>query len=268
MGEPIRFVWADGQLLPADALAVRADDRAFTIGLGCYTTLRVERGALRYLERSVARLARDAATLGLPAVDPAAVRHGLGELARACFGQGPGIVRAQASGDGSGGPHLVCTARPVGAERACWSAATAPHAHEGPGPFAGVKLSGHPLLARVRAWLGEEGVDEALLFDAHGLLVEGSRTNLVAVDAEGQVRTPPLARGGCAGVAREILAARVPELVEADVARDEIGAMRELIAINSVRGARPVISFDGAPVGDGEPGPVAARLQQALAQEP
>jgi len=77
---------------------------------------------------------------------------------------------------------------------------------------------------------------------------------------------PPLARGAVRGVALEAaLAAGVP-LAPRDVTRADCRALRELVATNAVRGARPIVALDSAPVGDGRPGPLAAALAAALAR--
>jgi D-alanine transaminase len=44
----------------------------------------------------------------------------------------------------------------------------------------------------------------------------------------------------------------------------ELAAAEEVFTTSSVREVMPVVSLDDAPVGDGTPGPVAARLQEAL----
>ena len=51
-----------------------------------------------------------------------------------------------------------------------------------------------------------------------------------------------------------------------NISASEVSRCRELIALNSVRGARPVLELDGKPVGDGRPGPRAAELDSILAK--
>ncbi|MDJ0787187.1 MAG: aminotransferase class IV [Myxococcota bacterium] len=258
------FVWTDGELRDRGEAVVRADDGAFRAGVGCYTTARFEAGGLRHAGPVAERLVRDAERLGLPAIDPERVSQGLLELARACFGERPGIVRMQASADGAGRTRLVATARPIGPEPATWRVRTAPWRHEGPGPFSGVKLTGHPLMEHVRSWLRGEGrAEEGLLFDESGHLVEGSRSTPVVHTADGRWITPPLARGGVAGVARALVLAASEEVHEADASAEQLAACRELVMVNSVRGARPVAVLDGAPMESG--GPLLGHLSEALA---
>jgi branched-subunit amino acid aminotransferase/4-amino-4-deoxychorismate lyase len=212
------------------------------------------------LERHVARLVRDARLAGLGALDADACRRAFEAAARAHFPHAEGVLRLEAHP----GARLAATPRALGAEPARWRARSADAVHPGPGAAPGVKWLDDPFWEPIRAATRAAGTDEALVFDAAGRLVEGARTSLVVVLAGGRAVTPPLARGGVAGVARAAALAALPELAEADVARDEVARAHELVALNAVRGARPIVALDGAPVGNGEPGAWAARLAQAL----
>ena len=257
-------IWVDGELVDAGTAAVRADDSAFSSGRGCYTAGRFAGGGVRFGGRVVRRLARDARTLDLGEVDEALCLAGMVALGKAHFGDGEGVVRLQASRDGAGALHLVGVARAVGPEPAEWRAVSPPFPHEGPAPYAGAKVTNHLLFAMAREQAVRAGVDEAALFDGEGFLIEGARSNFVLALGNGSLATPSLRRGGVAGVAREILLERLPEIAEVELHRGTLGAVHELIAVNAVRGARPVIELDGRPVGDGRPGPAARRLDETL----
>lgn len=216
-----------------------------------------------YLERHVARIARDAALLGLGAVDPDACRERLRAEASRAFPDGEGIVRLEARAGADGRVALQAKARPLDADPPWWRAVVAREPHPGPTPWSVAKAIERGVYERALA--AAVGVDEALLVDAHGFLVEGARTSLVVVLASGALATPPLARGGQAGIARGILLERMPELAEADVALAALAEARELVAVNAVRGARPIVALDGRPVSAGAPGPWLERLARALA---
>jgi branched-chain amino acid aminotransferase len=161
--------------------------------------------------------------------------------------------------------RLLGLPRELGREPAAWAAHTSAVVHEGPGPFAGAKLAAHPRAEAARAAARAAGCDEALLYDAAGRLVEGARTALVAVLADGRVATPSEARGGVASLALAVARDGGFAAPGADLDRAEIAGARELVALNAVRGAVPIVRLDGAPVGTGEPGPVAAALRAVLA---
>ena len=107
------------------------------------------------------------------------------------------------------------------------------------------------------------GAQEALLFDGEERLVEGARTNVIVASERGDLLTPPLARGGVAGIARAIALERVPELREGDVAAEDLFGAREVVVVNAVRGARSIATLDGRPIGDPQR-PLHAQLAEAL----
>jgi len=250
-----RLCWVDGSWRPIDAPVVAASDSAFCSGRGCYTTARIRSGRPRFAQQHAMRLVRDARRLGLGEVDPRQVVRALEESGRACFGdETDGIVRVQASRDAQGRPHLTALPRALGSEPVRWTACISALTHEGKQPWSGVKVSNHLLYAQAA------GVDEALLLDREGYLVEGSRSNVVVVTADGETVTPDLSRGGVTGVGLQILAERAPKIRIRHVSGSELTGAIELIAVNAVRGPRPIIALDGRPVGDGRTGSVAKHL--------
>jgi len=247
-------LWIDGGLRRGKV------DPPAQAGPACYTTGRYVGGGILHGAQVAARLARDARALQLGLVDRAAVLRALVELGTACFGaSGEGVVRMQAS-PGLPRARLLGTARPLGPEPEVWRAICTDLLHPGPGEAPGVKREGCDVLARARAAAERAEVQEALLFDAEGILVEGSRTNLLVVGAEDEIATPPRARGPVTGVGLQVLRSRLPGIADARLDRPALGKARELIAINAVRGPRPIVRVDGRPVGDGRPGPVHRRL--------
>jgi branched-subunit amino acid aminotransferase/4-amino-4-deoxychorismate lyase len=222
------------------------------------------RGAVRHLERHVDRIVRDAALLGLGALAPDAARAALLQLARRAFPDAEGVIRIEARAGDGGAPELVATSRPLGLEPAAWRAIVAREPHPGPSPWSRAKTVARESCERALAEAGAAGAEEALLADADRFVVEGARTSLAVVLASGALVTPPLARGGQAGIARALLLERVAEAREADVPLAALADARELVALNAVRGACPVLALDGRPVGGGRPGPWAERLAAVL----
>jgi len=255
--------WSDGSLRPLSQVSVGADDSAYTEGRGCFTTARATRGAVRFEARHVRRLVRDARLLGFGPLDPHEVQRALAELAKAAFADADGVVRLQASRDAAGAVHLVGVTRPLGHDPPQWRAIRAPGPHDGGVLPGGPKLSNRLALALAAEAAQRAGAQEALLFDRAERLVEGAYTNLIVVTQAGDIVTPPLERGAVAGIAREIALERLSDLRERDVAAADLDDAREIIAVNAVRGARPITRLDARPVGDAK-GPVCARLVRAL----
>lgn len=261
--------WVDGALVDREAPALAATDSAFATGRGCYTTARVHAGRVRFAARHAARLVRDARRLGIGDLDAGLVREGLAATARAAFGRddgGDGIVRIQASRDGDGRVHLAAVPRHPGPEPDAWSAGIAPFPHEGPMPWSGAKVSNHLLFAMAADWARSRELDEAILLDREGYAVEGARSNLLCVADDGVPTTPDLARGGVAGVGLEVLRERT-EIRARHLSVADLRAAREIVAVNAIRGPRPVTRLDGRPIGDGAAGPVAHRLQTVFEQD-
>lgn len=258
--------WLDGRLVDEDdpTLASSAD-AGHASDPSCYTSARVTAGRALHPDHHARRLQRDARAIGLGEFDPSLVVHACRDLGRAVFADGTGIVRIEARrGSGGEGVSLHATARQIGVERDRWSALTAPIVHHGPRTFAGAKLMHCGLYEEARAIAANAGVDETLLFDEAGRLVEGARTNLLIVDARGRLASPDLALGAVAGVALEIVSECAPELTIAAIHPGDVANARELIALNAVRGARPITQLDGRRVGSGGPGPWVVRLDELL----
>lgn len=263
--------WLDGRLL--DSRSMDASDPTFAASapsahsnsLSCYTTARVTAGRALHLEHHVHRLQRDARSLGLGEFDPSLISRACEELGRAVFGDESGIVRIEARrGSDPERASLHATTRPIGLEKDTWSALTAPTAHHGPLGYRGAKIMNNQLYEEARIFSAAARVDEALLFDAAGLLVEGARTNLLIVSADGRLASPDLALGAVAGIALEIVSQHVPDLTIAEIRADDVANARELIALNAVRGACPITQVDGRAICASKPGPWAERLDSLL----
>lgn len=262
--------WVDGRVLAhAEALS-RIDDSTSVEGRGHYTTARVRSGSVLWIERHVARLSTDAPRLGLPPVDGANVRAAFAQLAAAAFGTGDGAIRLQHSVDGTRAAHLVGLPRSLGDEPDAWSTIRAPLTHEGPRPWSGVKVSSQLLYAMGRDSAKTAGVEDALFADGAGRLIEGGRSNVFVARACGEWVTPDLARGGVTGLARDVIleacrAASGPSPISVrDIGFHELASAREIVAVNSLRGARSVVRLDGARVGVAN-GPLQKQLAEWLA---
>lgn len=227
---------------------------------GSYTTAKVTGGRVERLERHVARLRRDAARLGLPLPERAAVEEAFLEAAREAFGRGDGIVRVEWSHAPGEAPQLIAKPRAYVAAPPTWRAITSSIVHPGP------ELRANTKCVDVAAWdAGREAVaagdfEEVLLFDAQGRLVEGSHSNFLLVLDDGRLVTPALALGGVEGLGLETVRYGRGDLEEAELSRDDVASARELMSVNVVRGVVPIVSLDGQPVGDGRPGPRSVAL--------
>ena len=255
--------WLDGRLVDGPEV-----ERALeSLGPGCYTTARVCGARVRWLERHQARLARDAPAFGLPAVAPAPIARAFAELGEAVFPGREGIVRLDARPDADGAPHLLAHTRELGPEPTTWRVALSPVDHPGRGaPLLRVKPTHFEAYARAREARTATPVDDVLMVDEKGHVVELARANVLIVDAAGQLVAPPIERGSVAGLALEWIGDCEPGLRFEDISLARLAAAREVLASNAVRGVVPVVALDGRRVGDGRAGPVARRLAGQLPQ--
>lgn len=239
--------------MPRNQPVVRGDDSAFIEARGCYTTALVTGGVARFAERHADRLQRDAARLRIGEVDRRDVLRAFAELSEAAFSEGEGIIRLQASRDGDGALHLVGIPREVGepSPTGGWAAVLSEIPHEGSTVYSGCKVTHRLFFALALDAAHDVGADEALLFDTAGFLVEGARSAVFVADRSGALITPPLERGCVFSIGREVVLERIPQVIVRDLTLDTLRTAEEIIAVNAVRGARPIHTLGGRPVGGG-----------------
>ncbi|GGO78655.1 cytochrome c551 [Marinobacterium nitratireducens] len=108
--------------------------------------------------------------------------------------------------------------------------------------------------------------DEALLL-RDGLVTEGTSCNIFLV-RQGVVYTPKRSSEILGGITRELVLELADEngiqYQEADIDYDALMAGDEVWITSSTRGVLPVTRIDGQPVGDGEKGPLWARMFELL----
>jgi branched-subunit amino acid aminotransferase/4-amino-4-deoxychorismate lyase len=113
----------------------------------------------------------------------------------------------------------------------------------------------------------KRGADDALFLSLEGIALECPTSNVWFVE-DGVLHTPALELGILAGVTREALLDAAVEarmtVEEGAYPRERLAASAEVFTSSSVREVMPVVRMDGAAVGDGRPGPVAAAMQAAL----
>jgi len=124
-----------------------------------------------------------------------------------------------------------------------------------------------PVYDIARAESEESEVDEVLIFDADGLLVEGGRSNVILVTTSGRLVTPDLELGAVEGLGLNIVLENRPEIAFAKLTRKDVASARELMSVNAVRGVIPIVEFAGRPIGDGRSGPWARRLRNLFRSE-
>ncbi len=216
---------------------------------GCCTTARVRGGRVERLERHARRLRRDAGRLGLPLPDPREVEALLDATAREHFAARDGIVRAEWSAAQGDQPRLSATARPFDPLPFAWRAVTSNATHPGPIRGGGAKQIAVAAWDHARAELVADEIEESLLFDAQGRLVEGSRTNLIAVLPGPRLVTPARALGGVEGLGLDCIREGPWAIEEGMLEAQRLEEVSALLAVNVVRGIAPIVRLDRRPIG-------------------
>jgi branched-chain amino acid aminotransferase len=277
--------WVDGRLVATDAPALAVGDRAFQVGDGLFETLRVRHGIAIELALHLARLRDGMGLMAIPmpwgdgdlasaiaavvaqnAPADAAVRITVSRGAPSARGLlPPGWREWRPTVVVQAWPHVPVPAEMLarGVRAVCATGRRDP-LH----PLASVKTTSRAdhVHAKLEAELA--GADDAITLTVDGHVAEATTAN-VAIVVGARLLTPPLAAGILDGTTRDWLlgpdgAARQGlATAEAWLTSRDLAAADEALLCSSVAGILPLVSFDGAPIGAGRPGPWAARLREA-----
>jgi D-alanine transaminase len=273
-----RIAYVNGRYVPHAEAVVHIEDRGYQLADGVYEVCEVCGGALIDETRHLARLRRslDALRIAPPMAD-ATLRIVLREIIRRNRVRG-GMVylqvtrgvarRDHAFPDPPVRPSLVVTAKSLDPARGEAMAAagiaviTVPDIRWGRVDIKTVALTPNVLAKQAAR---EAGAREAWFVDGDGFVTEGASTNAWIVTAAGELVTRQADHHILGGVTRRTLMdlARSEGLavVERPFTVAEARAAREAFISAATTLVMPVISIDGAPVGDGRPGPLARRLR-------
>jgi len=117
----------------------------------------------------------------------------------------------------------------------------------------------------------EAGAAEAWFVDELGFVTEGASSNAWIVDADGRLRTRDTNANILRGVTRhsllEVIRREGLQVDERPFTPADALAAREAFITGAGTLVLPVIAVDGRPVGEGKPGPVAARLRRLYIEQ-
>ncbi|MEM1056105.1 MAG: aminotransferase class IV [Bacteroidota bacterium] len=197
--------------------------------VGLIETMRAEGGNIPLLRAHLDRL-RDSAEAFKYALKPEAVRR---EVQAAAEAVSDGRVRLVLWPDGA----VEVVTAPLLPEP-FQTAAIYPEPLEEAGTWRCTsKTTARDHYDRAVDWALDHGVDEPILLNPRGEVMEGARTN-VAIREGNQIVTPPLSSGGLPGIARRVLlkqGARERVLLPRDLAEAD-----EVLLLNAVRGTMAV----------------------------
>ncbi len=139
----------------------------------------------------------------------------------------------------------------------------APSTHPAMGKIAGNYVNSQ--LATMEAV--DNGYAEAIMLDVHGYVSEGSGENLFLVRS-GVLHTPPLSQSILPGITRQVAITLARELGyevrEAPIPREMLYVADEIFLTGTAAEITPVRSVDRQLIGEGKPGRVTRRIQEAF----
>src|SRR5688572_18474450 len=275
------FASVNGEISPAGEARVSVLDNGFTFGDGVYETLRTYGGRPFELDRHLDRLRASAGMLGIaiPASDDALaadldrllqragnpesyiriiVSRGVGEISyRFDRIHGPTVVMAARAYEPfadaqyrDGIPVIISSVR-----------RNSPHALDP--AMKSCNLINNILAVREAQ---AKKASEPLMLNERGDVAEGASANVFIVSGGGLV-TPPLRDGILPGVTRALVLERARELGievrEQSIRVGELLAADEAFITSTLKEVMPIATVDGTPIGNGKPGSVTKRLQDA-----
>ncbi|PWJ21972.1 D-amino-acid transaminase [Jannaschia seohaensis] len=278
----MRTVYVNGEYLPEDQAKVSVFDRGFLFADGVYEVTSVLGGKLIDFAGHAARLARSLSELGMKApVDTDTLLEIHRELI-ARNGIEDGLVYLQVTRgaadrdflypDAETPPTLVLftQAKPGLAEpdRAAkgWSVISIPDRRWGRRDIKTVQLL-YPSMGKMMAKAA--GADDAWMVE-DGAVTEGTSNNAYIVKGD-TIITRHLGEEILHGITRaavlRLAAEAQMKVEERSFTIEEAQGADEAFITSASSFVMPVVEIDGTPIGDGTPGPMAARLREIYLDE-
>lgn len=266
--------WINGTLYadPAEA-RVPATDHGLVAGDGVFEVLKVTALGAFAITRHLARLARSADRMGLPAPDLGRVRLGIDEVLEdlSTWGANPrgrlritvtGGVGPLASYRTSDEPLIIVSAEPSAAPAETDRIVTLPWARNASGAMTGIKTTSYGENVRGVMYAKARGAGEGIFLDTEGNLCEGTGTNIFCVIGD-EIITPPISTGALDGITRALVLEWFGG-VERNLTLAQAQAADEVFLTSTTRDVQAMSGWDDVTLN--APGPVAARLRAEFRQ--
>lgn len=276
-----RIVYVNGDYVPEEEARISVFDRGFLMADAVYEVTSVLEGRLLDFEAHLRRLRRSLAALEMASPASDAELEAIHRELVARNGLAEGMVYLQVT-RGAADRDFVW---PEGAAPSLVMFTQARSLEESVAAERGIRVISLPDIRWARrdiktvqllapSWCRMQakraGADDAWLVE-DGLVTEGTSNNAWIVTAEGAIVTRDLSERILHGVTRAAVIEYAREaqmrIEERPFAIDEAKAAAEAFITAASVFVTPVVAIDGAPVGDGRPGPVARRLRELYLAE-
>ena len=257
-------VLVDGRWGPPSTAVVRLDEPWAQSAVGVFETLAVRSNAAVDVDAHVLRLIEGSRRLSMSLPEPEELRSWIREGAARVV-SGFGWVKILAVRDG---PVVVFGGRLDPSEEGRpVSAIVLPWRRTPAGMLSGLKTWNYAELTLGLEEARRRDADEGLWLDTRGFLLEGCASNLFVVRRE-RVFTPAVRSGILPGVTRSHAIGAIREiglpLHEGKVRLPRLRYADEAFLTSSLRAVRPLVRFEGRPIGGGERGPVTQRIAELV----
>lgn len=277
------LVSIDGRIVSAAEASVSVFDRGFLYGDSVFEALRTYRGVPFALPEHLERLKRSAARVYIPLpVTEEQLRREIAEVL-AMAGNTESYIRlmlTRGRGESLGldpalasAPLRLILVTPLRAspdwyyERGIAVVTYRTQRMSDATSAAGAKLGNYLVAVLAMKEARAAGAEEALVTDLDGRIVEGSTSNVFAVERDCLI-TPPEEAGILLGITRERVIGLANELglpIEyRSFSAEELVRADEAFICSTVREIVPVVSVDGRSIGAGVPGPRTKALLRAF----
>lgn len=266
-------IYLNGRFVSRAEAVVPVEDRGFLFGDGVYEVVRSYGGRLWALERHLRRLERSLREIDLHGVDVEQLGQAIEEaLCRSAFPDAivyvqvtRGVAPRKHAYSPDLRPTILVHVRDIGPlleERRHdgVAAITAPDTRWRRCDIKSTNLLPN-VLARTQA--KNQGAFEAILVDDQGYVTEATAASVFCVE-KGVVLTRPAGPEILPSITREIVIELAQEaaipLREERVVLERLRNAEEVFLAGTGDEVCPVIQLDGAPIGNGKPGPITKRL--------
>ncbi|MBT4721244.1 MAG: D-amino-acid transaminase [Rhodospirillaceae bacterium] len=273
-----RQSYVNGRYVPHASAAVHIEDRGYQFADGVYEVIAVAGGAIVDEGPHMERLFRSLAEMKMTAPASAASMHViLHEVMRRCRVRdgavylqiSRGVAPRNHAWPADIKPAMVVTARPIAwprnfAEVRAIEILAVPDQRWGRPDIKTVALLPNAL-ARMQA--DAAGAADAWMVDEDGMVTEGTSANAWIVTEAGELIPRQLSRAILAGVTRrailEFAGANMLAITERAFSLEEAKAAREAFQTSTTALVKPIKKIDETVIGDGQPGPVTAKVFEA-----
>lgn len=270
----------NGEVIPLAEAKIPALDRGFLLGDAVYEVLRVYQGKPFLVEEHFARLQRSLEAIRIQDVDLKRLRQRMIDtIAAGPFQEATAYLQIT-RGVAPRSHKFPANVKPLEflfiqefadpyreARRNGAAAITYPDNRWERCDIKSTNLLGNVLAMQTAS---EAGCLEAILYLPDGTITEGTHTSCFGVH-HGTLLTSPATHDILPGITRSLiirLAARAGIAEKEKVLkRADLDQVTELFMTGTTSEVLPVVKVDGKPIGDGKPGRITRRLQEAYEEE-